>query len=690
MPAKTVAVVEPTAKAPPTAVRAASLEPKVAPAVKLRKKPTAAVAKVAAVAALGTEAVEPIRKKRPTGQLAQETGEAPIADPAEELKLRKAAPAEEPKLEEPAAVESPAEAAPEEPPPAQSEAAPKLEEPAQVEPPAEADPAEQPPAQPEAAPAEEPAQAEPAEEPQAAPADDSQPAELAPVEEPKAEQPAQAEPLPEAPAEQPDEPKPAKKRAGKGGKPSSNGATEAAPREQPADAGSAEPAQTEAPQAEEPVEARPSKQRRSKAGTDPAETMPVEQLDDASEKPADAVPVQKRGSVRQANPDQPVEAEAPPNDGKAAPVLDSQKERPRKGGDRPRRDGKRPATGEAAGRPARVVPAGPPPTDDSAAQEAAQPRQIEPVNEEQGRRRDRSSNDDGEPRRRERPQGSEVLREIGNRLIIQFDDQVMVESNDRPRMSRDAREVYYEDLPRGRVRETIVRRDGTQVVTVRNAYGDVIRRARIAPDGREYVLAYVDGDNYDRVDDWRDPGDDLPPMELDVPVDEYIMDATTAEAPDAYYDFLEQPPVERVERLYSVDEVKRSARIRDKTRRIDLDTLTFEFGSDSIPEDQIQKLDSVAKAIEKVLARNPAETFLIEGHTDAVGSDLANLALSDRRAEAVANALTDVFAIPPENLATQGYGEEYLKVRTQDPERENRRVAIRRITPLVAPVASAN
>ena len=73
-----------------------------------------------------------------------------------------------------------------------------------------------------------------------------------------------------------------------------------------------------------------------------------------------------------------------------------------------------------------------------------------------------------------------------------------------------------------------------------------------------------------------------------------------------------------------------------------------------------------------------------------VGSAEANLALSDRRAEAVAEALTNVFEIPPENLTTQGYGEEYLKVNTSGPERENRRVAIRRITPLVAPVASAN
>ena len=75
---------------------------------------------------------------------------------------------------------------------------------------------------------------------------------------------------------------------------------------------------------------------------------------------------------------------------------------------------------------------------------------------------------------------------------------------------------------------------------------------------------------------------------------------------------------------------------------------------------------------------------MVEGHTDAVGADVANLSLSDRRAEAVAQILTDEFAIPPENLVTQGYGEQFLKVETAGPERANRRVAVRRITPLMA------
>lgn len=95
----------------------------------------------------------------------------------------------------------------------------------------------------------------------------------------------------------------------------------------------------------------------------------------------------------------------------------------------------------------------------------------------------------------------------------------------------------------------------------------------------------------------------------------------------------------------------------------------------------------VAEAMNKILDKDPGETFFIEGHTDAVGSDQSNLVLSDERAESVAVLLTEVYGIPAENLVTQGYGERFLKIRTDGPEQENRRVTIRRVTPLVRPVA---
>ena len=303
--------------------------------------------------------------------------------------------------------------------------------------------------------------------------------------------------------------------------------------------------------------------------------------------------------------------------------------------------------------------------------------------EEEGRRIDRRRE------REERRGGAEVLREFGDRLVIQFNNQTIVESDDRDRIGRGAEEVYYEELPRGRYRETVVRPNGVQVVTIRDRYGDVIQRSRIMPDGREYFLVYADERESGGPREWRDPAADLPPLVLTIPPEDYILDARRVEDPNVYYEFLDQPPVERVHRLYTIDEVKYSARVRDSVRRIDLDTITFDFGSASVSESEIPRLQGVAAAMERLLQENPAETFLIEGHTDAVGSNVANLALSDRRAESVAAALTNVFGIPPENLVTQGYGEEYLKVNTEEPERENRRVAMRRITPLVAPVANA-
>jgi outer membrane protein OmpA-like peptidoglycan-associated protein len=257
----------------------------------------------------------------------------------------------------------------------------------------------------------------------------------------------------------------------------------------------------------------------------------------------------------------------------------------------------------------------------------------------------------------------------------------------------DEDEIYYERLPRGRVKETIVRPSGVQIVTIRNRYGEVIRRSRIMPDGREIILAggndwdrRRDRDDDDRADgddlEWRDPGRDLPPLRLNISIRDYILDADEADE-DEVEEFLAEPPVEQVREIYTIDEVKRSARIRDMVRRLEVGGLTFDSGAATISRNQVGALSKVANAMLDLLERNPAETFLIEGHTDAVGSETANLVLSDSRAATVARILTDFYDIPPENLVTQGYGERFLKVQTEEAERLNRRVTIKRVTPLI-------
>ena len=587
---------------------------------------------------------------------AQDNPDAAAPEGTEEL-LPKKKPAEQPPAEETAPAEPQPEAAPAEP---QPEAAPQTEP-------------EQPATQPEAEPAPQPEpQVEPAPEPKAEQPAPEEPQAEPPAEKPQAEQPV-PEPEPQPEPTQPEQPAPKVKpqapdkapNAEPEAKPQPEPQPEATPEEAPApQTEPAKPTPEAAPQPEPAPETAPAPQ--------PAPDQPAAEQPSGESKPEVAPPA--------GNTQQPADSNVPADSGtaeqpeNAAPVLDSAKEAPAE------------SSGGKATQTAPAEAAGPPPADDKTAQEAAQPTEVEAVTAEQGTRVDAPP----PPVEQKRPQGVDVVKEVGDRVVIEINNQIFVESSDRPRMTRGARDVYYEDLPRGRTRETVVREDGTQVVTIRNSYGDIVRRSRITPDGREYVLVYVDDRYYDRVQDWRDPGADLPPMRLDVPVSQYVLDADEVEDPETYYEFLEKPPVERVERLYSVDEVKRSARIRDKVPRIELDTVTFEFGSAEIGESEIGKLEGVAKAMEKLLKRNPAETFLIEGHTDAVGSDVANLALSDRRAEAVAAALTDVFGIPPENLATQGYGERYLKIKTEERERLNRRVVMRRITTLVAPVASAN
>ena len=148
-------------------------------------------------------------------------------------------------------------------------------------------------------------------------------------------------------------------------------------------------------------------------------------------------------------------------------------------------------------------------------------------------------------------------------------------------------------------------------------------------------------------------------------------------------DTFRSAPVQRIDRGYSINEIRRDPRVRDMVRRVDLDSITFEFGSARVPDDQVRKLQSIGRAIGRVVDRNPNAVFLIEGHTDAVGTDLANLELSSRRAASVAGILSDYFDIPRDALISQGYGERYLKIPTDGPERQNRRVTIRNITPLL-------
>lgn len=244
-------------------------------------------------------------------------------------------------------------------------------------------------------------------------------------------------------------------------------------------------------------------------------------------------------------------------------------------------------------------------------------------------------------------------------------------------------DYVYDQIGDNRFRETLYRDNGSVLVTTRDRYGNILERYVVNADGSSYVLAYFDP-SYQEEIDWVDVGFGLPPLRLNIPLRDYVLDWRYADA-NAIETFFRKPPVEQARRVYSIDEVKRSARLRDSVRRLEVNNLNFASGSAELSRNQARGLERLATAITALLKSNPGETFLIEGHTDAKGSAQANLVLSDKRASNVARILSQFYGIPPENLTTQGYGEQFLKVNTQRAEPQNRRVTVRRITPLISP-----
>jgi OOP family OmpA-OmpF porin len=280
--------------------------------------------------------------------------------------------------------------------------------------------------------------------------------------------------------------------------------------------------------------------------------------------------------------------------------------------------------------------------------------------------------------RHETRQGNRLVIQEQNRTIIREGGHTIIRHDDTDRFRHGARDVHVQH--RGNETETIIiRPDGVRIITIVDADGRLLRRIRRDRDGREFVL--IDNRH-------RGPGGgfgfiaNLAAPRVHIPRYRYIVDADRADR-ELLYETLIAPPVMHIDRRYSLDEIRYTHNLREWMPRIDLDSITFESGSWEVTPDQARLLEPIAEAMRRAIERNPNEVYLIEGHTDAVGSDVDNLSLSDRRAEAVAEILTQDFGIPPENLTTQGYGEQYLKVPTQGPERLNRRVTVRRITPLL-------
>jgi outer membrane protein OmpA-like peptidoglycan-associated protein len=280
-----------------------------------------------------------------------------------------------------------------------------------------------------------------------------------------------------------------------------------------------------------------------------------------------------------------------------------------------------------------------------------------------------------------------VIQEPGNRIIIKQDNRTIIQHDEAERFRRRP-DAHTERRPDGVQVTFFDRPGGVRVVTEVDGNGRLLRRYRRGPDGREVHL--IDNRRF-----YRNVGVgvavgigigivalNLARPHVSIPRERYIVEYDRARDADLD-EVLLAAPIDRLDRAYSLEEIRYNYELREYTRRIDLD-INFDSGAWEITPDQYPKLERLARSMLRALDRDPDLVFLIEGHTDAVGSDDDNLSLSDRRAATVAEILTEQFGVPAENLVTQGYGEQYLKVDTQGAERLNRRVAVRNIKGLMA------
>jgi outer membrane protein OmpA-like peptidoglycan-associated protein len=112
--------------------------------------------------------------------------------------------------------------------------------------------------------------------------------------------------------------------------------------------------------------------------------------------------------------------------------------------------------------------------------------------------------------------------------------------------------------------------------------------------------------------------------------------------------------------------------VKDKPK-IDLE-INFDYNSDRISAKSLPSVQALGRAL-----ANPelkGSTFVVAGHTDAVGGDTYNQDLSERRADSIKRYLVEKAGIAGADLITVGYGKTKLKDPDHPTAEVNRRVQV--------------
>jgi outer membrane protein OmpA-like peptidoglycan-associated protein len=129
----------------------------------------------------------------------------------------------------------------------------------------------------------------------------------------------------------------------------------------------------------------------------------------------------------------------------------------------------------------------------------------------------------------------------------------------------------------------------------------------------------------------------------------------------------------RKTRSLSLGEREQIAEIAASKPNVDLE-IQFDYNSADISKTSLTAVQELGKALSNPSLKG--STFVVAGHTDAVGSEPYNLDLSERRADTIKHYLVEKYGIAGNDLVAVGYGKTKLKDAGNPTAPINRRVQV--------------
>jgi outer membrane protein OmpA-like peptidoglycan-associated protein len=129
----------------------------------------------------------------------------------------------------------------------------------------------------------------------------------------------------------------------------------------------------------------------------------------------------------------------------------------------------------------------------------------------------------------------------------------------------------------------------------------------------------------------------------------------------------------RKTRSLSLGERQEIAELAASKPKIDLE-IQFDYNSADISKGSVTAVQELGKALSDSSLKG--STFVVAGHTDAIGSETYNQDLSERRADTIKKYLTEKYGITGGSLVTVGYGETKPKDPNAPTDPTNRRVQV--------------